>query len=254
MGRTILYILIGVSVVGALAVLMLITPIADVVDAPSIIPEAVSDAPDDVTPPTEMQPALSDEPVEPIAADDPAEAPADEGTEPAIAEPSVANVSYAIDGWVVDGEYAHEMTIAGTEVYWANDDQQLRVGLVSPGTGYVSIGFDPDRQMEGANIIIAAVHEGQLTIRDDYGHEPLAHIEDTIRGGQDNIIAAAGNQWPDETVIEFIIPLDSGDSMDKPLLAGHAYTVLVAYHSMLDDFSNRHTRRGSGEMQLDLPE
>ncbi|MCK5827025.1 hypothetical protein KAH43_00765 [Candidatus Bipolaricaulota bacterium] len=254
MGRTILYILIGVSVIGALAVLMLITPITEAVDAPGIMPEALSEASDDVTLTTEIEPALSDEPVEPIAADDPTEAPTDEGAEPAITEPAVAEADYAIDGWVVDGEYAHEMTIAGIEVYWANDAQQLRIGLVSPGTGYVSIGFDPDRQMEGANIIIAAVHEGQLTIRDDYGHEPLAHIEDTIRGGQDDIIASAGNQWPDETVIEFIIPLDSGDSMDKPLLAGHAYTVLVAYHSMLDDFSNRHTRRGSGEMQLDLPE
>jgi hypothetical protein len=254
MGRTILYILIGVSVIGALAVLMLITPITEAVDAPGVVPEAVSDEPDDVTLPAVIQPALSDEPAEPVAADDPAEEPADERTEPAIAEPAVADVGYAIDGWVVDGEYAHEMTIAGIEVYWANDDQQLRIGLVSPGTGYVSIGFDPDRQMEGANIIIAAVHEGQLTIRDDYGNEPLAHIDDTLRGGQDNILIAAGNQWPDQTVVEFAIPLDSGDTMDKLLLAGHEYTVLVAYHSLLDDFSNRHTRRGSGLMQLDLPE
>ena len=253
--RTILYILIGVSVIGALAVLMLITPITDAVDVPGIVPDAVGAAEaGEVAMPAEIEPALSDKPVEPIAAADPTETPIDEGTEPVLADPVVVEVGYAIDGWIVAGEYANETTIAGIEVYWGNDDQQLRIGLVSPGTGYVSIGFDPDRQMEGANIIIAAVHEGQLTIRDDYGHEPLAHIEDTMRGGQDDIIAAAGNQWPDQTVIEFIIPLDSGDLMDKPLLPGHAYTVLAAYHSMLDDFSNQHTRRGSGEMQLDLPE
>ena len=254
MGRTILYILIGVSVIGALAVLMLITPITEAVDASGTTPEAVDSQSDETQTQSEMHPAVSDEPEEPTLADVPGEAPADERTDLAIAEPEAATVDYAVDGWIGAEEYAHEKSIAGVDVYWANDDQQLRIGLVSPGTGFVSIGFDPDRQMEGANIIIAAVHEGQLTIRDDYGHEPLAHIEDTMRGGQDDIVAAAGNQWPDETVVEFIIPLDSGDSMDKPLLAGHTYTVLVSYHSMLDDFSNRHTRRGSGEMQLDLPQ
>ncbi len=241
MGRTILYILIGVSVVGALAVLMLITPIADGPDAAAVAPE--------IAVPAEIETDLSVEPTE-----EPATESADETTEPIIAAPAVVESGYAIDGWIVAGEYAHEMAIAGVGVYWANDDQHLRIGLVSPGTGFVCIGLDPDRQMEGANIIIASVHEGELTIRDDYGNEPLAHIDDTLRGGQDNILTAAGNQWPDQTVVEFIIPLDSGDTMDKPLLAGHEYTVLVAYHSLLDDFSNRHTRRGSGLMQLDLPE
>jgi hypothetical protein len=182
------------------------------------------------------------------------EKPEEETTDPIIEQPAVVGSSYSIDGTIVSGEYAHEMTIAGVDVYWSNDDHRLRVGLVSPGTGFVSIGFDPDRQMEGANFIIASVHEGELTIRDDYGTEPLAHMEDTVRGGQDNILTAAGNEWPDQTVVEFVIPLDSGDSMDKPLIAGHEYTVLVSYHSMVDSFSNRHTRRGSGQMQLDLPE
>lgn len=254
MGRTILYILIGVSVVGALAVLLLITPIADATDPTEVMTEiqdVVTETPDSA----EMV-AESPEEAEPVAVVDgsPSEEPEEETSEPIIAESSVAGRSYSIDGTIVDGEYAHEMTVAGVDVYWSNDAHRLRVGLVSPGTGFVSIGFDPDRQMEGANFIIASVHEGELTIRDDYGTEPLAHMEDTVRGGQNNILTAAGNEWPDQTVVEFVIPLDSGDTMDKPLIAGHEYTVLVAYHSMLDSFANRHTRRGSGQMKLDLPE
>ncbi|MFC2095709.1 DOMON domain-containing protein, partial [Candidatus Bipolaricaulota bacterium] len=175
-------------------------------------------------------------------------------SEPIVVEPAVApETGYSIDGTIVSGEYEHEMTIAGVDVYWTNDDQRLRMGLVSPGTGFVAVGFDPDRQMEGANYIVGSMHEGELTIRDDYGHESFAHMEDTARGGTDDIIASAGNEWPDQTVIEFIIPLDSGDEMDKPLLPGHQYTILVSYHSLLDTLSNRHTRRGSGLLQLDLP-
>lgn len=244
MGRTMLYILIGIAVVGALAVLLLIRPMVGETEVAPEIPAV-----------TDIEPELPEE-TEPVVSSEAATTETDEDTtEPIIEEPMTASeTGYSIDGTIVPGEYAHETTIAGVDVYWTNDEYRLRVGLVSPATGFVAIGFDPERQMEGANFIIGSMHEGVLTIRDDYGYEALAHMEDTARGGEDNIIAAAGNEWPDQTVIEFIIPLDSGDTMDKPLLPGHQYTILVSYHSMLDSFSNRHTRRGSGLMQLDLPE
>ncbi|MBU1048903.1 hypothetical protein KKG90_02650 [Candidatus Bipolaricaulota bacterium] len=251
MGRTILYILIGISVVGALAVMLLITPIDDVNTAIQTTQNAAIAAPETVAP-GETAARVTDEPSEAAAVEPMASEPEDEAA-PIVEPPIVVGLNYSIDGTIVAGEYPHQMAVAGVDVYWGNDAQQLRVGLVSPGTGYVAIGFDPDRQMEGANFILASMHEGELTIRDDYGHETLAHMEDTARGGQDNILAAAGNEWPDQTVIEFIIPLDSGDVMDKPLLPGHEYTVLLSYHSMADSFSNPHTRRGSGKMQLDLP-
>jgi len=225
-------------------VLLLITPMVEETEVGPEIPAVID---------TETE--LPDE-AEAVAPEEAATADADEEASEPVVEDSAIPVTtgYSIDGTIVAGEYAHETAIAGVDVYWTNDEQRLRMGLVSPGTGFVAIGFDPERQMEGANFIIASMHEGVLTIRDDYGHEPFAHSEDTARGGQDNIIAAAGNEWPDQTVIEFIIPLDSGDAMDKLLLPGHEYTILVSYHSMLDSFSNRHTRRGSGLMQLDLPE
>ncbi len=250
MGRTILYILIGVSVVGALAVLLLITPVPDTKELEQSMTQD-SQATTQVDESTQTVTPVLDEPVE---ADVSTEQPStDPVQEPAPSVEGPLSPSFSIDGVIVSGEYPHETTVAGIDVYWANDAQHLRVGLVSPGTGFIAIGFDPESQMEGANYIIASVHEGELTIRDDYGHEPLAHIEDTTRGGQDNILDAAGNQWADQTVVEFLIPLDSGDLMDKPLLPGHEYTILAAYHSMDDSFSARHTRRGTGQMKLDLP-
>ena len=80
---------------------------------------------------------------------------------------------------------------------------------------------------------------------------PIAHTHDTNRGGYDNILASAGAEWPDETVIEFIIPLDSGDQYDKPLVPGNTYPILVAYHALRDGFSPMHSGRGLGEFTLD---
>jgi len=250
MGRTILYILVGISVVGALAVLLLITPVPDI-DAPTQqVPEDTQAMPE-ASEPAQSMPPITDEPIDVIATEQ--QPSVDQEPASDLEIPVAMSPSYSIDGVIVAGEYPYQTTVSGVDIYWGNDAQQLRVGLVSPGTGFVAIGFDPERQMEGANYIIASMHEGVLTIRDDYGHEPTAHIEDASRGGRDDILEAAGNEWADQTVVEFIIPLDSGDLADKPLLPGHEYTIIAAYHSLDDNFSTRHTRRGTGLMQLDLP-
>ena len=156
-----------------------------------------------------------------------------------------------VDGIIHTGEYTHAMEAGGFRVYWTNDAAILRIGLFSPGTGYVAIGLDPDRRMEGANFIIGAVRNGRVEIRDDYGTGSVSHSLDIENGGVDNILAAAGRELNGQTTIEFVIPLDSGDRFDKPLEPGETYGILVAFHNTSDTFSTRHSQRGSGEIRLD---
>lgn len=159
--------------------------------------------------------------------------------------------SWAVDGVVDLAEYRNQTTISDVVVYWQNDANTLRMALESPGTGYISIGLDPGDRMEGANFIIGYVQEGVAFLRDDYGTDPTMHTDDTERGGANNILSSAGAEWADHTLIEFVIPLDSGDAMDKALRPGGTYEVLVAYHDLQDGFSVRHSRRGAGEITLD---
>ena len=178
-------------------------------------------------------------------------AEAAEQAEPEVATEEAPTIGYSIDGAIGAAEYTHSTEIAGVEVHWANDATYLRVGLVAPGTGFVAIGFDPVRQMEGANFILGYVTDGEGYFRDDFGIEATAHMADVDRGGTNNIVSSAGAEWTDRTILEFIIPLDSGDEMDKPLVPGGTYTVLLAYHDLQDGFTTRHSRRGSGQIQLD---
>ncbi|MCK5245655.1 hypothetical protein KAR02_02050, partial [Candidatus Bipolaricaulota bacterium] len=170
--------------------------------------------------------------------------------EPAVPATSSSSVPI-VDGIIHTGEYAHAMEAGGFRVYWTNDAIVLRMGLFSPGTGYVAIGLDPDRRMEGANFIIGTVRNGQVDIRDDYGTASLSHGADIANGGTNDILAAAGRELSGQTTIEFIIPLNSGDRFDKPLVPGQTYSVLIAFHDTSDDFSARHSQRGSGEIRLD---
>jgi len=249
MGRTILYILIGVSVVGALAVLLLLAPPVETAEPETQVQETVQET---VAPVETDVSTVTEETTSEAATTVDDTTDETETAEPVVQDTSpVVQVGFLIDGTITPGEYANQTTLSGVDVYWTNDAENLRIGLVSPGTGYVAIGFEPESHMQGANFIIASMHEGVLTIRDDYGHESFAHIEDTARGGTYDILAAAGNEWPDQTVVEFAIPLDSGDATDKPLRPGQEVTILVAYHSMLDSFANRHTLQATGSIVLD---
>ncbi len=200
------------------------------------------------------EPSTTPAPVEPdpiVIAVQPEPDPTPEPAPEPIAPVASSSLVPIVDGIIHTGEYAHAMEAGGFRVYWSNNAMVLRIGLFSPGSGYVAIGLDPDRRMQGANVIIGAVRNGRVEIRDDYGTGPLSHGPDINNGGTDNILAAAGRELNGQTTIEFIIPLDSGDRFDKPLEPGETYEVLVAFHNTSDDFSTRHSQRGSGEIRLD---
>jgi len=172
--------------------------------------------------------------------------------DPRISVESPAITPVAIDGVVFSGEYAHWMDAGGFEVHWSNDVNFLRVGLVSPGAGYVAIGFDPDHRMKGGNFILGAVENGRLTMRDDYGDGAVRHTADTLLGGTNDILEAAGRESAGRTTVEFVIPLATRDPNDVTLVPGETYGILVAYHDTDDSFATRHSRRGSGTIRLDV--
>ena len=187
-------------------------------------------------------------PVVPVPATPPAATPAPIAITPVL---PASGPRAAIDGIIYAGEYAHNTSAAGFEIHWTNDAHTLRVGLISPAEGYLAIGLDPVHRMEGANYILGAVVDGRATVRDDFGTGPVAHAPDVARGGKSDILESAGCEVEGKTYLEFVIPLDSGDAMDKVLVPGQSYKVLIAYHLTSDDFDAWHSRRGSGTITLD---
>ena len=155
----------------------------------------------------------------------------------------------AIDGVIAEGEYTHQLfdSATGMTVYWANSATTLIIGLVSPGTGWLSIGFDPERQMLGANILIAGIDGDVVTIEDHYGNSPTSHKKDDTA----HVIQVAGSETNAGSVLEFRIPLDSGDSQDKPLAVGSEVIIILAYHDSNDSLTTRHSERSTSSLMLD---
>ncbi len=153
-----------------------------------------------------------------------------------------------LDGTIGETEYDGTMTDAGTGmgVHWQHDGSLLYVGLTAPGTGWLSIGFEPTNRMQGANIVIGAIVDGEVTIEDHYGNAPVSHRADDV----DHIIQAAGREVDGESILEFAIPLDSGDDQDKLLSAGRELTIILAYHRTSDRLTARHTARSTASLHL----
>jgi hypothetical protein len=139
----------------------------------------------------------------------------------------------------------------GIAFQWMVEDGLLKVILRAPTTGWIAVGFDPTRRMRDANIIIGYVEEGKAFFRDDFGVAQTAHQPDEAGGGRDDIQDGAGEEADGFTQLSFAIPLDSGDSFDRPLEPGREYTVILAHgRNNSDAFSIIHAVRTSVKITL----
>ena len=154
-----------------------------------------------------------------------------------------------LDGRIVELEYRNRMIDAetGMSVHWQNDGSILYVGLVAPGTGWLSIGFGPENRMQGANIVIAAIDDENLVIADHYGNAPTSHRADDV----DHVIQAAGSEADGRSILEFAIPLASGDEQDVQLEPGSEVVIILAYHGSNDRLTTLHTARSTASIALD---
>ncbi len=171
-------------------------------------------------------------------------------TRSAAPQADSTSTAWAADGVISDGEYPHQTSIVGVDIYWRNDAEYLYLAASTKTTAWIAIGLEPDDRMMGANIIIGAVVDGKAVIDDQYGTAQTAHDADANLGGKNDIVKSAASLADNIMLWEVQIPLDSGDQYDKPLSAGQSVHVIVATGSS-SSFSSPHSSRGSGQIKLD---
>lgn len=150
------------------------------------------------------------------------------------------------DGW-------NEYILDGFTFEWKVEDSTgtVRIKLTAPTTGWLAVGFEPTSFMNEANLLIGYVSGGTAHARDDYGTGTVTHESDVVLGGTDNVELITGSEASGETVLEFRIPLNSGDAYDKVLMDGTTYTVIFAYgQNDADDFVSAHAWAESASIEL----
>lgn len=135
------------------------------------------------------------------------------------------------------------LTVSEMTFNWVISDGYIDMELTSPDVGWVSVGFNPETMMKGADFYIGYVENGEVFIRDDYGKGRISHASDESKGGTDDLIILGGEETEMGTVIRFRIPLESGDSLDHTFVSGETIPVIFAY-SNRDNFTSRHIKKG----------
>ncbi len=156
---------------------------------------------------------------------------------------TMLSICFFLPGVVLASEYLHKLQAKNMDVYWEIDGDQIHVKLSAKTTGWVAIGFDPEKAMQGANIIIGAVKNGKVKIEDHYGDRKRGHSTDKKLGGDNHILNPQGMEEDGITTITFSFPLDSGDKWDKPIDPAKPSRIMIAYGSGRDSFKSGHSYR-----------
>lgn len=144
----------------------------------------------------------------------------------------------------------NEVVKNGITFKWKVTNDNLLVEVTAPTTGWVSVGFDPDNMMNGANFIIGYVDGTNTMIRDDYGDGLTSHAADISDSGTSDVTIISGTESNSTTILEWMIPMDSGDGPhDSVLTEGNTHVILLAYGSS-DSFTSMHVVRLSFTTEL----
>lgn len=153
-------------------------------------------------------------------------------------------------------DYQHTLETKDMQFSWTIEEDRIHVQMSAKTTGWVGVGFGPEKAMQGANIIIGAVKEGKFKVEDHYGNRKRGHESDEKLGGKNDVLNPSGSEADGVTTISFSFPLDTGDAYDKPININPKETtkVMLAYGAGKDSFKNRHPFRTVYEINLSTGE
>ena len=152
-----------------------------------------------------------------------------------------------VDGTISEGEYQATVYVAGGDfqISWRHEGAQYHFGLVARTVGWLAIGFDPEDAMQGADMIVGWVDDqGAAYVLDCYSTGAFGpHPPDTELGGTADILAFAGTQDSEMTVVEFSRRAAVDDRFDKPVPSDGEVQVVWAFANG-DDFDEKHDTSG----------
>ncbi len=206
-----------------------------------------------------VQPTPEDYPVPPVQPTpegypypEPAVTPQDPYPEPEAADTTDWDQTrWVFDGEISEGEYTDSVAIGDIMVYWAHDGKYIYLAAEAETPGWLSIGIDPERGMQGADYILA-IHDGEPQIWDAYGvgTRGATHPPDTELGGTFDFIEWAVAREGEWLRFEVLRLLDTGDEYDKAMEPGETYVILAAV-GVEPEFNAPHFFRSHGEMTLE---
>jgi len=157
-----------------------------------------------------------------------------------------------LDGVVEVGEYEYSVSwnFGKYVLYWRIDDDTVSWAIEAQTEGWVSIGFDPENMMQGADIYFGWVDRGEAHMIDAYATGPTGpHPPDIHLGGTTDILAFNATEVDGITTLEFSRLLVTGDVWDKNIPTWGELKIIWAM-SDVDDFAASHPVNGTDSILM----
>jgi len=146
--------------------------------------------------------------------------------------------SPVMDGEISEGEYGLAVDLSGGDflLRWQVEGDTIFFAMSAVTDGYLSVGFDPEFLMKGADLVVGWVNgTGNAFIVDAYSTGQFGPVVmDTDLGGTDDILGSAGAVREGWTTIEFSRPLSTGDPYDKDIPLAGEIVVMWAIGGVFD--------------------
>lgn len=152
------------------------------------------------------------------------------------------------------GDYGRGIAAGEMRFLWRLQQDSIDIKLSAPTKGWVGVGFNPEtpENMKGANFIIGYVKDGTARAFDHFGTTKNKHKDDEDLEGRTDLSNLSGTEQEGTTVLEFTIPLDSGDPKDRPISREENH-VLLAY-GRSDSVVLKHQFRSLSKVNLSTGE
>lgn len=158
--------------------------------------------------------------------------------------------SWRPDGIIGSREYYASRIVdnGNYEIHYRTDGRYLYVGLKAKTTGWVGVGIETGEGMQNAGIVFGYVSDGKAMVYDSFGVSRFEHLPDTRLGGTDDIVESGGKEEAGFTIIEFKMPIFTGDKYDIPLVTG-VQKIIWAYGAT--DRPEKHVAQGRLEINFE---
>ncbi|MGB9824440.1 MAG: DOMON domain-containing protein [Candidatus Hydrothermia bacterium] len=160
-----------------------------------------------------------------------------------------------IDGVVDSLEYNSMVSLVPDTLtmYYNVDSLRIYIALKSSVPGWLAIGFDPEKGMKNADMIVLYQEkDGNWILKDEYSRGIYGpHMEDEKIGGKNDIENFKVEVFNHYKVVEFVRKLSTGDKYDRVLIPGRKVKVIFAAAKSSDIRKKHDLLKGMKEITLE---
>ena len=150
----------------------------------------------------------------------------------AAAMGSVAPVSAAT---AADG--ARHIALSDMEFAWRHEADRLHGTLSAPGNGWLAVGFNDARRLDGTRFVIAAVADAPPRAEVHIALPPDHRTVEALTGSPSGLANLAGRFENGRSVLSFSLPHRTADRYARDLSPGRSTHLMLAW-SHAPDFDH----------------